>query len=238
MLDNGAQDFWLDQLGQAQAFNRWVFSHFAQHLQGDVLEIGCGSGNFTVLMAAAGHRVTGVDLHAPYVDTARARLAGYPAVSVMCADATSSEFEAQYDTVVMLDVLEHIEDHIGFMTKLRGALRPGGRIILKVPAYQWLMCDMDRAIGHFRRYDRPMLKAALAQAGFDLVEQHYFNLPAVAGWLVNGKILGQTTPPAEQLAAFERLVPLFKWLERALPVPAGVSLIAVGRVAGGVPAGA
>jgi SAM-dependent methyltransferase len=231
MLDNTAQDFWLDQLGRAQAFNRWVFSHVEQHLQGDVLEIGCGSGNFTVLMAAAGYRVTGVDLHAPYVGTARARLESYPAANVFCADATSSEFAAQYDTVVMLDVLEHIDDHIGFMAKLRAALRPGGRIILKVPAYQWLMCDMDRAIGHFRRYDRPMLKAALAQAGFDLVTQRYFNLPAVAGWLVNGKILRQTTPPAEQLAAFERLVPVFKLLERALPVPAGVSLIAVGRVA-------
>jgi SAM-dependent methyltransferase len=232
MLDSTAQDFWLDQLGQAQAFNRWVFSHFERHLHGDVLEIGCGSGNFTVLMAAAGHRVTGVDLHAPYADTARSRLAGYPGVSVICADATSRAFAAQYDTVVLLDVLEHIEDDAGFLTKLRGALRPGGRIILKVPAYRWLMCDMDRAIGHFRRYDRPTLKATLARAGFDLVTQRYFNLPAVAGWFVNGKILGQTTPPAEQLAAFERLVPLFKLLERALPVPAGVSLIAVGRVAG------
>jgi SAM-dependent methyltransferase len=231
MLDNAAQDFWLDHLEQAQEFNRWVFSQFAAQLRGEVLEIGCGSGNFTVLMAAAGHRVTGIDLHAPYVDTARSRLAGYPEVSVICADATSRAFEARYDTVVMLDVLEHIEDDVGFLTKLRGALRPGGRIILKVPAHRWLMCGMDRAIGHFRRYDRATLRATLAQAGLDLVSQHHFNLPAVAGWFVNGKLLGQTTPPAEQLATFERLVPVFRVLERVLPVPAGASLIAVGRVA-------
>jgi SAM-dependent methyltransferase len=228
-IGTAAQDFWLDRLGVAHRFNAWVFSRFSRYLGRHILEVGCGSGNFTTLMAAGGHKVTGCDLHAPYVDIARARLADYPAARVMCADATQADFEGGYDTVVLLDVLEHIEDDVGFLARLRATLQPGGRIIIKVPAYRWLYCGMDRAIGHYRRYDRASLRDTLRAGGFDVVEQRYFNVPAVLGWFLNGKLLGRTTPPAEQLAAFERLVPLFRFFEDVTKIPFGVSLIAVGE---------
>ncbi len=228
--DSAAQDFWLDRLGGAHRFNAWVFSRFRRYLGQHVLEVGCGSGNFTTLIAADGRQVTACDLHAPYVDIARARLAAYPQARVLCADATRADFGGNYDTVVLLDVLEHIEDDVGFLTRLRATLRPGGRIVLKVPAYRWLYCDMDRAIGHYRRYDRASLRAALRAGGFEVVEQRYFNVFAVLGWFLNGKLLGRTTPPAEQLAAFERLVPLFRVFEAVTRVPFGISLIAVGEV--------
>jgi SAM-dependent methyltransferase len=228
--DSAAQDFWLDRLGVAHRFNAWVFSRFRRHLGRNVLEVGCGSGNFTTLIAADGRQVTGCDLHAPYVDIARARLAGYPQARVLCADATQAAFGDGYDTVVLLDVLEHIADDVGFLTRLRATLRPGGRIILKVPAYRWLYCGMDRAIGHYRRYDRASLRATLRAGGFEVVEQRYFNMFAVLGWFLNGKLLKRTTPPAEQLAAFERLVPLFRVFEAVMRVPFGISLIAVGEV--------
>jgi SAM-dependent methyltransferase len=229
-MEMDAQDFWLDRLGVAKRFNAWVFSRFRRHLGRNVLEVGCGSGNFTTLIAAEGYAVTGCDLHAPYVEIARDRLEAYPRARVVCADATQAEFDGGYDTVVLLDVLEHIEDDVGFLTRLRATLRPGGRIILKVPAYQWLFCGMDAAIGHYRRYDRTSLRETLRAGGFDVVEQRYFNVFAVLGWFLNGKLLKRTTPPAEQLAAFERLVPFFRFFEAATRIPAGISLIAVGAV--------
>jgi len=232
-MDQGAQDFWLDKLGVAHRFNAWVFSCFRRYLGRNVLEVGCGSGNFTTLIAADGHKVTGCDLHAPYVEIARARLAAYPEARVLCADATQAEFGGGYDTVVLLDVLEHIEDDVGFLTHLRATLLPGGRIILKVPANRWLFCGMDTAIGHYRRYDKSSLRDKLRAGGFEVVEQLHFNAFAAFGWFLNGKILQRTTPPAEQLAAFERLVPLFRFVEGAGRMPFGISLIAVGEVPGG-----
>jgi SAM-dependent methyltransferase len=229
-MDQQAQDFWLEQLGDAHRLNDWVYSRFQHFLGRKVLEVGCGSGNFTTLIAAGGHEVTGCDLHAPYVDIARARLAPYPQARVLCADATSAEFGGGYDTLVLLDVLEHIEDDVGFLARLRATLVPGGRIILKVPASRFLCSRMDSAIGHYRRYDRAGLRETLRRGGFDLVEQRYFNLFAAFGWLLNGRILGRATPPADQLAAFERLVPLFRAVEEVLRVPFGISLIAVGQV--------
>lgn len=227
-METDAQDFWLERLGAANRFNAWVFSRFRPHLGQNVLEVGCGTGNFTTLIAAEGHAVTGCDLHAPYVEIARGRLAAYPNARVLCADATSADFDGGYDTVVLLDVLEHIEDDIGFLKRLRATLRPGGRIILKVPAYSWLFCGMDTAIGHYRRYDRASLRAALHAGGFKLVDQRYFNALAVLGWFLNGKLLKRTTPPAEQVALFERLVPALKFLDYVFPIPFGISLIAVG----------
>jgi 2-polyprenyl-3-methyl-5-hydroxy-6-metoxy-1,4-benzoquinol methylase len=102
------QDFWLGHLATASKFNDWVFSDFAKDLGQDVLEVGCGSGNFTVLIAGNGRRVTALDIHQPYVESAQRRLSAFPNVRVFCADAVHHEWTESFDTVVLLDVLEHI----------------------------------------------------------------------------------------------------------------------------------
>lgn len=229
-MTQAAQDFWLDHLGNATRFNEWVYSRFRHQLGRSILEIGCGSGNFTVLMAANGHQVTGCDIHAPYVAEAAMRLAQYPAAKAILADATVADFGQAYDTVVMLDVLEHVQDDAGLLRRLRAILPAGGHLILKVPAFSFLFCDMDRAIGHFRRYSKASLRQCLEEAGFKIVEQNYFNIAAMAGWFINGRLLGRVTPPEGQIAAFERLVPLLRRFERVFRLPLGASLIATAKV--------
>jgi SAM-dependent methyltransferase len=228
MAETTPQDFWLGHLASASNFNDWVFAGFKDELGESVLEIGCGSGNFTVLIAAHGHRVTALDIHEPYVTTARQRLAAYPDVRVICADAVQQKWTETFDTVVLLDVLEHIENDVSFLKSLAGCLKPGGRLILKVPAAQWLYSPMDQAIGHYRRYNRHSLAKCLSEAGLVPARQSYFNRFGMLGWWLNGKLLKRVTPPAEQLGLFERLVPAFRFIEKVLPLPIGLSLIAVG----------
>ena len=103
-IGTAAQDFWLDKLGVAHRFNAWVFSCFRRYLGRNVLEVGCGSGNFTTLMAAGGHKVTGCDLHAPYVDIARARLADYPAAEAAEKAAEEDVQDRAADLTAMLPV--------------------------------------------------------------------------------------------------------------------------------------
>jgi len=227
MNDRAAQDFWLSNLSEADRFNRWVLSRFARHLGEDVLEVGCGSGNFTVLMAAAGRRVTGIDIEPAYVEAARRRLAQFPHARVSCGDATAAEWSERFDTVVALDVVEHIEDDRAFLARLAAVLKPGGTLVLKVPAGRWLMSPMDRAVGHFRRYDKRSLAETLRAAGLAPVSLTHFNMPGTLGWWLNGKLLGRTTPPGEQVKAFEALVPLFRAAEAVAPPPFGLSLIGV-----------
>lgn len=229
MNDRSAQDFWLSNLGEAGRFNRWVLSRFARHLGQDVLEVGCGVGNFTVLMAAEGRRVTGIEIDAGYVETARRRLAAFPNASVACGDATSVEWAARFDTVVALDVVEHIADDRAFLARLRAVLKPGGKLVLKVPAGAWLMSPMDRAVGHHRRYDKRRLAETLAAAGLAPVSLTHFNVAGMLGWWLNGRVLRRMTPPGEQVKAFEALVPLFRAAEAIVPPPLGLSLIGIAQ---------
>ncbi len=226
-----AQDFWLENLARADGFTRWTYSRFAPWLGSRVLELGCGTGTFTQLLAAGPRTVLAADLHQPYVDIAANRLRGATNVTVVCADATRLDLpsDRRPDTVVMLDVLEHLADDYEMLRRLHALIQPGGTVILKVPALAWLYSRMDQAIGHHRRYSRPALSELLQRAGFAPVRIEYFNWLGAAGWWLNGKLLGRTTPPAPQIALFERLVPILRPIDALFRRTAGLSLIAVAR---------
>lgn len=225
--NGAAQDFWLDALGESDNFNRQVFRAFAPWLSGRVLELGCGTGNFTRLIAEAGHSVTAVDINPAYVAVAGERLASYPRVTVAEMDIREMALSETFDTVILLDVLEHIEDDVGLLRDLAARLAPGGRLILKVPAMPSLYCPMDRAIGHYRRYDRRLLEARLAEAGLAPVETGTVNALGILGWWLNGRVLGRQTPPRAQVGLFDRVVPVAGAIERGLRLPIGLSLMSL-----------
>jgi len=225
MTATTAQDFWLATLGDAGRFNRWVFDSIAPCLSGDILEVGCGTGTFTALMALAGHRVTAVDINPSYVEKAKTRLAAQDRVTVLAGDATQMSWSTRFDTVVLLDVLEHIEDDVGFLRRLAACLAPGGRLVVKVPAGEWLYSPLDSAIGHFRRYSKKSLRRAFEDAGLARGDERHFNAAGVPGWWLNGRVLKRITPPQEQIRVFEAIVPLLRVVE-TVARPFGLSIIA------------
>lgn len=222
-MAHAAQDFWLSNLGEAGRFNRWVFDRIAPYLSGHILEVGCGTGTFTGLMLAAGHRVTAVDINPAYVEHAKSRFSRQSGAVILHGDATRMTWADSFDTVVLLDVLEHIEDDVAFLKQLGACLRPSGRLVVKVPAGEWLYSPMDMAIGHFRRYTKHKLRRALESAGFCVRRQDHFNAVGILGWWLNGRVLKRTMPPQEQIGFFEKIVPLLRMMER-LPAP-GLSII-------------
>jgi SAM-dependent methyltransferase len=228
---DAAQDFWLHELGEARCFNEWVLDTIGRLPGPSVLEIGCGTGSFTSLLAARGHSVVALDLDPGYVEIARRRTARLDGVVIHCADATEINWKPQFDAVMLLDVLEHIEHDVDLLIRLRKALKPGGMLVLKVPAGKWLYGSMDRAIGHYRRYSRRTLRQACLLAGFGEPEQRYFNVLGVLGWWVNGRLLNRTTPPKAQVALFERLVPVARTVDRLMPLPIALSLISMASAA-------
>ena len=125
--------------------------------------------------------------------------------------------------------LEHIEDDRGALARFAGLLKPGGRLVLVVPAYQALFNPLDANDGHFRRYGRADLNAKLANAGFKVVHESRFNLFGIAGWFLNGTILRRKDLPAGQMGLFNKIAPLLFWLERLVGPPVGLSLLAVGE---------
>ena len=227
--DNGVQDLWLDRLSAAGAYNDWIFSHLEEHVRGEVLEVGCGVGTFTRLLAAGGCNVLAVDLDAGFVETARAATAGLANVRIEVADIAEAAWRGCFDTIVMLEVLEHIEDDLAILRRLNAALTAGGRLLLKVPAMPSLYGAADRAVGHHRRYTARGLERTMRDAGFAGPRTWHFNVAGAAAWWLNGTLLGRAGPPARQIAAFEALVPVLRRLDGLARFGFGLSLFAVGH---------
>jgi SAM-dependent methyltransferase len=132
------------------------------------------------------------------------------------------------DTVVCLNVLEHIEDDVSTLADLLAILRPGGRLVLIVPAHARLYSSLDVHLRHFRRYEKPELEKKIRDAGFVLEDCRFLNRPGVFGWYVNGRVLRRRVLPRGQLSLFKLVLPLLR-SEETNPPSWGLSLLAIAR---------
>ncbi len=138
-----------------------------------------------------------------------------------------------FDTVICLNVLEHIGDDRTALRYMYEALQPGGHLALFVPAGAYMFGTLDVALGHHRRYDLPNLRRRVSEAGFAIERLGYLNLAGIPGWWLNSRVLKRDLLPAGQLAWFNRLAPLFirgeRLLRRLWDAPAGQSLICIAQ---------
>jgi SAM-dependent methyltransferase len=199
-----------------------------------VLEIGSGIGNLSAFLVEEGcERLVLTDTREEYLDRLRARFAKHSNVSVArlyLPDELGTLAGQQFDTIICLNVLEHIDDDISSLQAMRRMLAPNGRLILLVPALPALYGTIDKALGHHRRYKRGPLSSLLQAAGFTVAHVEYFNLAGVPGWWFAGRVLRRELIPATSLKLYDALVPLFR-LERLIPWRVGQSLIAIGEAA-------
>jgi len=131
------------------------------------------------------------------------------------------------DTVVALNVIEHIARDVEALGSIAAMLRPGGRAVILVPAFQKLFGSLDRELGHVRRYTRSSLSRRMREAGFRIERAFYFNLVGTIGWWINARLRRVPRIPVEQLRYFDTLVPVLR-LEDRVPLPFGQSVIAIG----------
>jgi SAM-dependent methyltransferase len=200
-----------------------------------VLEIGAGIGNLSALLSRGRKEYTATDLDGEHVERLGVRFASNPRVRTRqldAADAAGFEpLKGTLDSVVCLNVLEHVDDDRAGFRNLYDVLEPGGRAVVLVPRGMGLYGTLDEVLGHCRRYRREELDARMREAGFDVERMFDFNRLTVIGWWVNGRLLRRRSFGRFQLAVFDRMVWLWKRLERVLPW-GGVSLIVVGRKRG------
>jgi len=136
-------------------------------------------------------------------------------------------FEEQFDTVVCLNVLEHIPDAMAGLRNIYSTLRPSGRAIILVPQDQAIYGTLDKVLGHYLRYSEKELCTIMQRAGFRIEKTLQFNRITRPGWYWNGRILKREDFGRFQLRIFDALVPLWKRIDGLLPWPA-VSIIAIG----------
>lgn len=212
-------------------YDRWIYHRLQPFIGRRVLEVGCGLGNFTPFLLDR-ELVVATDLSTEYCASVAARFADAPHLVVRPHDITADPsplIEYSFDTVVCLNVLEHIADDLVALRNIHRVLVPDGVLVLLVPAVPALYGTLDAAIGHWRRYRRDELIRKAVDTGFVPQACFHLNLLAILGWWVSGKLLRLRIAPTSQLRAFDLLVPLCAILEALRPPPIGLSLVLIAR---------
>jgi SAM-dependent methyltransferase len=222
----------LEVFARTPGLNRWLYSKLEPHIHGRVLEIGSGIGNLSRHIAERATTAVFSDMEDGYLSALRSTFQGDSRIAVVRYDLDGpppAEIAGRrFDTVVAVNVLEHIRDDGALVRALAGLLEPEGKLAVYVPACPIAFGSLDRALGHFRRYTPDSLVAVLAGAGLEPVPPRYMNLPGLLGWTVNGRIIRRERLSDRQVAVFERLLPVLR-LEDRIRLPIGLGLHTAAR---------
>jgi SAM-dependent methyltransferase len=199
-----------------------------------VLEVGCGTGHNLAMLGKFG------ELDASELDFAARTLSskrlGREVKEAKLPDLSMFK-RNEYDLVALLDVLEHVPDDLGSLRAIHRRLKPGGALLLTVPANPWMWSAHDAAHHHFRRYTKKQLKELFLRSGLEIELLSYFNTllyPLIAAARIAGKLLRRDSSddklPGERVnAALEKIFGVEAGVLGRVPMPFGVSLVAVVR---------
>jgi methyltransferase family protein len=217
----------LDIFAHARNWKRYWASHIKTYLHGDVLEIGAGIGANTG-MIHNGNARSWTCLEPDPELAARLSQAVSPGPQFQVIVGTLKSMKpGRFDTLVYIDVLEHIEDDRQELVRAAAMLRAGGRLIVLAPAHQLLYSPFDLAIGHFRRYNRTTLLACQPPA-VRLDRIVYLDSAGLVASSLNRLLLRQSTPTLTQIKTWDRLlVPLSRLIDPVLFYRLGKSILAV-----------
>jgi SAM-dependent methyltransferase len=218
----------LDVLNDAVGYQQWVIDSFGPELNGNVLEIGAGTGNFTRQLATRVEHLTALEPD-PSLFRSLAALQ-LRRVNVVHGSIESFKPGDRFDSAVMINVLEHIRDDISALRTARSWLAQRGWIFVFVPAHPVLFGSLDDKYRHVRRYSERELRRALALAGFRIGWVRHMNPLGALGWFVAGRIFRVQSISIRTVALTERvIVPVSRRIEHFIRPPFGQSLIAGAR---------
>lgn len=226
----------LEAIAAANKFNRWMYETTTRNLSGNVIEIGSGIGNISSIFCRDRREIHLSDIRESYVGSLRQRFENEPSViGVSQLDLVDPQFDQRYshllhsfDGLFALNVVEHIEDDVQAIANAKKLLKPGGRLVILVPAGQWLYNQFDKSLEHFRRYNTAMLEGLFLKNELTVTQSKYFNVAGIPGWFYSGAILKKKTIPAGQMKLFNALVPLFKIADRCVFNRIGLSIMVEG----------
>ena len=225
----------LERLNRAPRFTRWMADVVRPYVGERVLEIGAGIGNMSVhLMPRSVYWAT--DVNPNYLNYLETLRVARPYMRVGYTDGVKAESfptGQNFDTVVCLNVIEHVHDDLGALRNIRDTLSDGGRAVILVPFGPKLYGTLDEVLGHCRRYTEEQLSSVARDAGFEVEQILKFNRPGVPAWWLNGKVLHRKNFGRGQVRMLNVLTPIFRLIDPWLPLPP-LSIIAILRKRAGL----
>jgi SAM-dependent methyltransferase len=222
----------LEVIAKADKFNRWMFETIRPYCHGNILEIGSGIGNISHFFIQRGYSITLSETDEYYIDQLKKT---FKETNIFCLDIVHQDFHEKFarlfqtfDTVIFLNVLEHIYNDEQAIENCRHFLKPGGSLVVLVPAYAFLFSKLDRELHHYRRYTSRNLSTLVSKKNFIVRKVFYFNAMGILAWTY-GKFSGLHSIPSKEMKLFNNLVPLAKFIDKILFRKAGLSVILVAQ---------
>lgn len=223
----------LEAMSFAKNYHDWILAEFLPYLGNSVAEVGAGVGSFSALVLKT--KITRLVAYEPSRNM-------YPLLQEnFCMDQRAvavndffgtNNADNPFDSIIYVNVLEHIENDAFELSKAWKALHPDGYLLIFVPALPWLYSDLDRKVGHFRRYTKKNLANLVSNAGFSVVKARYFDAVGIIPWYVNFVLLKNSLTPGG-VSVYDRLiVPVMRIIERIVTPPIGKNVLLVARKKG------
>lgn len=226
----------LDAMANAPNYQRWIAGEFRPFICGRVLEIGAGIGAMARHWLPLATHLHLVEPAPNLLESLKSNFSGESRVSIhgvtldRFAQGFCDESELKFDTIILVNVLEHIADDVGALQIARGLLREGGYLLVFAPALPALFGALDYAFGHYRRYTRRSLSRVLEVSGFAEVRIRYFDFFGVLPWLIASRVARAETISPSSVLAFDRfVVPLGVLLESVVRPLIGKNLLSIAR---------
>jgi SAM-dependent methyltransferase len=223
----------LETMADTPRYVDWIIDHFRPHLLGRAAEFGAGIGTISARIV---NDVSSLDLIEPTASLSENLLERFKGeekvnvISAMLESYLSGELQYQYDSILLVNVLEHIENDKSALKMLFGALNTGGHLLIYVPALPFLFSNFDELVGHYRRYTRVGLAQILSEAGFQISYISYIDFLGILPWYLVNTVGGKTSLSPSTVKLYDRIgVPLGRFAERLIKPPIGKNVIVVAK---------
>ncbi len=230
----------LEAMDLAENYHQWILQEMRPFLGSHIVEVGAGTGGFSRLLLATKPKSLALIEPSAMFESLETGVAGHNGSTAIryfnnIFREVASEIGSGQppDTIIYVNVLEHIEDDIGELRTILETLGPGGKLCLFVPAQPFLFSDFDRHIGHFRRYRKSDLEKKCREADFTIVRSRNFDLIGVVPWLIKYRWLRSLTMESGLVKLYDSLVvPVQRRIESIIPPLIGKNLLLIAEKRG------
>jgi SAM-dependent methyltransferase len=232
LADNTSQYFGkdLEAMSYARNYHKCILNEFLPYLGNTVAEVGAGIGSFSTLVLAT--NISSLKAFEPsenmfalLQETLSQDIRAEAINDVFGRDNTGENF----DSILYVNVLEHIEDDASELVNCRANLTQNGHLLIFVPALPWLYSDLDKRVGHFRRYKKNDLIQLTKDARFSVVKARFFDIAGIIPWYIN-LVLLKKSMSSRSVSFYDKLVvPIMGIMEKLAPPPIGKNLLLIAK---------
>lgn len=203
----------LEAMSFAINYHKWIIDEFRPLLGKDIVEVGAGTGDFSMLLLEEKPNSLSLVEPSEMFEILQVKIAEKPNGtkirkfdSIFANIAEVIKIEQKPDSIIYVNVMEHIEDDKKELKIIHETLAPNGRVFIFVPALKFLYGEFDKKIGHFRRYTKPELVEKVEETGFEILQVKYFDILGIAPWFIKYQLLRSSSLESSAVEVYDKFV--------------------------------